>query len=532
MSLRRYYLRVYGAVVLIALGVTLVGAALVVSVNGVREQAFLEHYPKPLLDWFAHHPQAVDPVNARTPSARLRLLPRQAVSLNDVARERLDYGQVLSQRRGDAVYFYRLAPDAGVLELRAEDPYRHVAELGARTLVYADTAAVSDPDPMALGAELGLFVEPLVSAGQLPGESVLGRIARDGIGYHQPRPREAAHSYAALSDGTLISIEHPPPFRFWSWPLALVLAGLVATVLAGGVYYLLAGLHHRLRSIEGAVSRIARGELEARVGEGGDSMGGRLADAFNRMADHIQRLVSVQSEMIHGVSHELRTPVARIRFGVQMIEDCEDPAMLSSQLGAIDRDIQELDELIDEILTYARLEQGGPIMAVQRLDVAEIVDQVVEEQQSLRPEVSVEAGISEESRAHGEADAEPRYIHRAIQNLVGNATRYASERVRVACHFDDQTMRIDVQDDGKGIPEEDWDKIFTAFARLDDSRTRSSGGYGLGLSIVRRILYWHGGQAFVGRAEGLGGACFTLVWPRHQPRDHHESNSASAQDPS
>jgi len=73
--------------------------------------------------------------------------------------------------------------------------------------------------------------------------------------------------------------------------------------------------------------------------------------------------------------------------------------------------------------------------------------------------------------------------------------------VLVECYFDDQTMRIDVQDDGAGIPEEDWDKVFTAFARLDDSRTRKSGGYGLGLSIVRRILYWHGGQAFVGRSE-------------------------------
>jgi len=81
-----------------------------------------------------------------------------------------------------------------------------------------------------------------------------------------------------------------------------------------------------------------------------------------------------------------------------------------------------------------------------------------------------------------------------------------------------------VQDDGAGIPEEDWDKVFTAFARLDDSRTRKSGGYGLGLSIVRRILYWHGGQAFVGRSEELGGACFTLVWPRHQATGNAEED--------
>jgi len=224
------------------------------------------------------------------------------------------------------------------------------------------------------------------------------------------------------------------------------------------------------------------------------------------------------------VSHELRTPVARIRFGVQMIEDCDDPDMLRSQLSAIDSDIQELDELIDEILTYARLEQGGPIMAVQRTDIVEIVEQVIREQQSTRPDLSINATIPDAAREKPWAEAEPRYIHRAIQNLVGNATRYASTRVLVECYFDDQTMRIDVQDDGAGIPEEDWDKVFTAFARLDDSRTRKSGGYGLGLSIVRRILYWHGGQAFVGRSEELGGACFTLVWPRHQATGNAEED--------
>jgi two-component system sensor histidine kinase RstB len=114
---------------------------------------------------------------------------------------------------------------------------------------------------------------------------------------------------------------------------------------------------------------------------------------------------------------------------------------------------------------------------------------------------------------------EPRYIHRAIQNLVGNAARYAAGRVRVSCHLDEDNCRIDVEDDGPGIPEQDWEKVFTAFARLDDSRTRTSGGYGLGLSIVRRILYWHGGQAFVGRSDVLGGARFSLVWPRLKPAD-------------
>ena len=73
-----------------------------------------------------------------------------------------------------------------------------------------------------------------------------------------------------------------------------------------------------------------------------------------------------------------------------------------------------------------------------------------------------------------------------------------------------------MEDDGPGVPEDAWERIFTPFLRLDDSRTRASGGHGLGLSIVRRIIYWHAGRAQIGRSESLGGACFSLVWPLRQ----------------
>lgn len=94
--------------------------------------------------------------------------------------------------------------------------------------------------------------------------------------------------------------------------------------------------------------------------------------------------------------------------------------------------------------------------------------------------------------------------------------RHAESEVRLSYQIGQQRCRIDVEDDGPGIPEGVWDRIFTPFTRLDDSRTRASGGHGLGLSIVRRIIYWHGGRAMVGRSEGLGGACFSLSWPRAQ----------------
>jgi two-component system sensor histidine kinase RstB len=113
-------------------------------------------------------------------------------------------------------------------------------------------------------------------------------------------------------------------------------------------------------------------------------------------------------------------------------------------------------------------------------------------------------------------EAEPRYLHRALQNLVSNAMRHAESEVRIGFQLSQQRCRIDVEDDGPGVPESAWERIFTPFMRLDDSRTRASGGHGLGLSIVRRIIHWHAGRALIGRSQALGGACFSLAWPRQQ----------------
>lgn len=523
MSLTAYYLRLYALVLLVALLVAVFCATLAAGLHQVRHQAWLESAPGPLMSWLAEHPPAARFVARLNHPSRLRLLSPDQAGLDRVARKRLSYGQLLAQRASDGHVLYSASDEGHLLELHLPDVYRHLNEVTALVLLWEiDRLLPGEQEPGALAslsASLGVRARPLTRASQIPDKAVLEPLAEKNLAYHQPAEGDRAVIYARLSDGQLVEIVSPEPFNPWSWPMLGLMGAIVAAALAGLLYYILSHLHRRLRGIENAVGRIARGELDARVSAGNLSLADRLGGAFNRMAEHIQRLVTVQREMIHGVSHELRTPVARIRFGVQMIEDCDDPENLQSQLAGIDRDIQELDELIDEILTYARLEQGGPVFSVQRVNAVELVEQVVSEQQSTKPALEISTRFHPPSLSHPETEAEFRYLHRAIQNLVGNATRYARKQVQVHCHFDGETCRVDVHDDGAGIPEEEWEKVFTAFARLDDSRTRSSGGYGLGLSIVRRILYWHGGQAFVGRSEPLGGACFSLVWPSTQPKE-------------
>lgn len=300
----------------------------------------------------------------------------------------------------------------------------------------------------------------------------------------------------------------------------LVLVGGVALLTMGFAAYLLVRpLQTRLLRLGQAVQKLGQGDLTARADVGAPDDIGQLAATFNGMTEHIRRLIESQREMTRAVSHELRTPVARLRFGLEMVADIDDVSERHARVDAMDRDIDQLDALIDEILTFARLEEGGPSI---ELESVQLPDLMVRLQEELSP---ISAGIQIRIDEEILADQAPedlvawgseRYLHRVLQNLVTNALRYANSQVVLRFRRDGELAVLEVEDDGPGIPESDRERIFKPFARLDESRQRASGGYGLGLSIVQRIAEWHGGRVTVTRGE-LGGALFRMVWPR-QPR--------------
>lgn len=309
------------------------------------------------------------------------------------------------------------------------------------------------------------------------------------------------------------------PQELFNWyPIELLgFMLVVAIVLVGvAVYWLVKPLEQQLLRLEKAVLRIRGGDLDARAPVDGSHAIAQLAVTVNGMADHIQRLISSQKELTRAVSHELRTPVARIRFGLEMLADEDEEARRIRALEDIDEDIEQLDRLIDEILTYSKLEEGTPVLDFGMIDVNQLLEQIVRETNALGKGIQVEYRCPEDVVDKREAEGEERYVHRVVQNYVGNALRYAESRVRISYNVIGDIFRIDVEDDGPGISEEDRKRVFQPFTRLDDSRTRASGGYGLGLSIVARIAYWHGGKVKVGESEALGGAKFSFMWPRLQ----------------
>ncbi len=331
---------------------------------------------------------------------------------------------------------------------------------------------------------------------------------------------------SASESGTNISIVTPmlnapdsvlvmgpvPMFNWMPFKLAAGITLLSMFLLSLGVYGLIVPIQRKVRQVNNALDVMKTGDMSVRVPvEGHDEMAS-LASSYNNMSDHIQRLIEAQRELMRAVSHELRTPVARIRFGMEMLADEDEYEYRMQQVEMIDKDIEALNTLIDEIMTYAKLEQGTPSLDFEKIELEDVLKQVAVETEALKTQKIIHLNPLADGVI---VDAERRYLHRVVQNLVGNAVRYCDHQVNISGGINAETgmAYVCVEDDGPGIPEEDRKRVFEAFARLDDSRTRASGGYGLGLSIVSRIAYWFGGTIEADASPTLGGARFTMSWP-------------------
>ncbi|WP_114144962.1 ATP-binding protein [Moraxella porci] len=333
---------------------------------------------------------------------------------------------------------------------------------------------------------------------------------QDGI-----RGQGSTISFTVASDVEDVVIVVGPVALFNWFPLNLLVSVTLICVflIALGVYALIFPLERRLQLLQMGVNRVTQGNLDTKVQVVGHDDIARLSMTFNAMTAHIKRLIEAQRELTRAVSHELRTPVARIRFAVDMLADTDDADSRQLQKNFIDEDIESLNELIDEILTYAKLEEGSPKLDWEMVNLRELLEQIERETNALGKPIKL---VCQLPPAKAVAMADRRYLHRVVQNLVGNALRYAETTVMLSADVIKGEAFISVEDDGHGIAEADREKVFIPFARLDDSRTRASGGYGLGLSIVSRIAFWFNANLKVDESPKLHGARFIMSWPVKQ----------------
>jgi signal transduction histidine kinase len=272
-----------------------------------------------------------------------------------------------------------------------------------------------------------------------------------------------------------------------------------------------------LKKILSAAHAFGEGDLSTRVQIKQHSALMPVADAFNRMADRIQQLINSHRELTRAVSHELRTPLARIRFSLEIQAGADSVEECRRHQEGMQKDVDELEAMITELLTYARFDSRLPGLHPEPLPLMpwlrEICAYLAVELESVRFNLRAPE-VSDAFTAY----LDPRQMGRAVSNLLCNAARYAHAQVDLSVECAGNRILLHVDDDGPGIPEPAREHVFEPFMRLDESRNRESGGFGLGLAIVQRIVEWHGGHASVSQSP-LGGARFTLQWAGLAPSE-------------
>jgi two-component system osmolarity sensor histidine kinase EnvZ len=285
-------------------------------------------------------------------------------------------------------------------------------------------------------------------------------------------------AYVQLDDGLLRVLA--PAHRVTATTTRLLvywMVGASAVLVVLAIYYV--GLQVRpIRELAKAVESFGRGEDVGDFRPRGPSEVRRAAAAFNRMRERILRHMTQRTEMLAAISHDLRTPLTRMRLELEMLAS-DDP-----MAKGLEADVDDLIELVDTYLAFARGEEGETAEAVA---LEPLLEQMAQRAQraGATTELAVAEGIT--------STLKPVAIRRCLANLVDNAARYG-KWVRIAAERKARDVLITIEDDGPGIPEALREAVFQPFYRIDQARRRQTGGTGLGLSIARDIILGHGGD--------------------------------------
>jgi len=302
-----------------------------------------------------------------------------------------------------------------------------------------------------------------------------------------------------LGMGPFPEVKRTVPVEIFVWGSFILLAGSVMLVWA----YL---FWRKLMVVNAATAEFGNGNFDIRMKISSRSAVAQLAATFNSMADRIQGLIQSHKELTNAVSHELRTPLARIRFGLEMLRSSFSKRDREFYSDGIQRDVNELDELVSELLMYAKFDRETMSMHQVKCAIVPWMEELVSTSKNHSVEVNFECLLANRDLV---ASLDPKQMGRAIDNLLQNASRYGNGVVSLTLDVNGKVISIHVDDNGPGIPESDRKRIFDPFTRLDTSRSRESGGVGLGLAIVSRIIECHGGKVSVSDSD-LGGCRFTI----------------------
>jgi two-component system sensor histidine kinase CpxA len=321
------------------------------------------------------------------------------------------------------------------------------------------------------------------------------------------RPLQFLREATTAGDGrryTLVT-ELPPEERALFGPHGVPGLGILIAVISSGLvcYILALYLTSPIVRLRAATQQLASGDLTARAGMPGSRRHDEMAELmrdFDRMAERLENLVNAQSRLLTDISHELRSPLARLNVALELARQ-RSGTEASSALDRIDRETNRLNQLIQRLLTIARLEAGDESIEKIPVHLEQIIGEIAKDAafEAQSRGCQVEATIVDDCVVVGS----PGLLHSAIENVVRNAIRYTHDGTSVEVRLEQGVGQrngtgaaeavVRVTDSGPGVPEDALDKLFRPFYRIDDARGRQTGGVGLGLAITDRAVRLHGG---------------------------------------
>lgn len=289
-----------------------------------------------------------------------------------------------------------------------------------------------------------------------------------------------------------------------------IIVALVTTAVAAILWRWTRPLWHDLEGLKAATARVGAGDFGVRAEISESSLLHPIASAFNVMAGRVQALLQSHRDLEQGVAHELRTPLTQLKFDLELARTSASPEERAERFQSMERDVVDLEELVNELLVLASLREAPPYRP-RDVPARELVDEVLRRARDEMRAAGREVAIEPPRNLPERISCDGKYLARALVNVVRNAVRYAHSKVTLTIEQVGARTVISVDDDGPGVPPAERERLFEPFTRLENSRERQGGGAGLGLAIVKSVAEWHGGEARISDSP-LGGARVSISW--------------------
>ena len=395
----------------------------------------------------------------------------------------------------------RLAPEAGDAE--KEDQAAQYAAVLQRALGEGFSIVVNVTDAPPRGAPgPGYGMGPGMMGGPSKWGPNAGGPGQIGPGAFGPGMHRSAGVslvvQARLHDGTLVTFDFRQPNESVSWPYRLLLSLMVLLAVVFAVtLFAVRWVTRPLKTLAEAAQNLGEDINRPPLDEQGPLEVSRAARAFNTMQQKLAKFISDRTRIFTAMSHDLKTPITRLRLRTEMLDDAELRAKFAN-------DLQEMEAMVGAALDFMRgLDHQEPVRPV---DVMALLESLQADAREIGGDVRIEGAVR--APYHGHAQA----LKRCLSNLIDNAVKYGKSAT-ISVEDSAGQLRICVRDEGPGIPEAELERVFDPFYRLEGSRSRSTGGTGLGLTIARNIAQAHGGELVL-RNRPAGGLEAVLTLPR------------------